>query len=64
MESLCDVLINILLADKFLKQKIATHFNLLQVCPSVSPFLIVVLFTPFFLLFGGSSHCLNFDAFF
>ena len=63
------IIINILLAEKFLKQKNATHFNVLQVCPSVPPFLIVVLYTFFlfvffFFRFGGSSHCSNFDAFF
>ena len=44
-------IINILLADKFSKPKIAIHFNLLQVCPSVPPFLIVVLFIPSFFFF-------------
>ena len=42
------IIINILIADKFSKPKIAIQFNLLQVCSSVPPFLTVVLFIPSF----------------
>ena len=48
------------------------HFNLLQVCPFLPPFLFTVLFIPsfdfcavifIFTKFGVSFRCLNFDKF-
>ena len=56
----------------FSKITIAIRFNLLQVCPSVPPFVISVIYTFFsfveqlslcFTETGGSSRYLNFDTF-
>ena len=63
------------LADNFPKSTIAIRFNLLQVCPSVSLFVLDVLFTLLFYFvfffysgyfcctrFCGGSHTLNFGT--
>ena len=47
-------------ANKFSKTTIAIFFNLLQVCPSVPPFVFTVLFTctlPFHVLRGQLFTC-------
>ena len=61
------------LANEFSKSTIVIRFNLLQVCPSVPPFAVVVVFISSFLCsellllcfteFGGGSYRSNFEKF-
>ena len=60
------------MANKFSNTTVAIRFNLLQVCPSVPPFSVVVVFISSFLCseqlfcfieFGGDSYRSNFEKF-
>ena len=61
------------MANKFSKTTVVIRFNLLQVCPSVPPVAVVVVFISSFLCseqlflcfseFGGGSYCSNFEKF-